>query len=147
MKKLAEHPSNSEEQQSAGQELINALSLELGIKLKSQNITLGTCSVQIDGYSENPPVLCEAWAHIGKPKGSQPDKIMTDVLKMLFCEKRLGRKFQKILLFSDEVAKKHFESANWYSSCLQDFLIELRLISLNEELSQKINQAQKRQYR
>ena len=141
------HPSNSEEQQIAGQELINALSLELGIKLKSHNILLGPCSVLIDGYSENPAVLCEAWAHIGKPRGSQPDKIMADVIKMLFCEKYLGRKFRKILLFSNEEAKRHFESNNWHSSCLQDFKIELKLISLNEVISIRVSQAQKRQYR
>jgi hypothetical protein len=142
------HPSSSNEQQEAGIVLVNALSDHLGIPLESKVLELGgDCTVQIDGYSDEPPVICEAWAHIGKPKGSQPDKVMADAFKLLFCEKCLCKKFRKILLFSDEVVRKHFSGSKWQAECLREHNIEVIALQLPVALLNKIKKAQERQYR
>jgi hypothetical protein len=145
---MVPHPSSSNEQRAAGIALVNALSDHLGITLESKVLELGgNCTIQIDGYSDEPPVICEAWAHIGKPKGSQPDKVMTDALKLLFCEKRLCKKFKKILLFSDEVAQHYFSGKSWQAESLREYDIEIITLQLPVARLNKIKKAQERQYR
>jgi len=145
---MVPHPSSSNEQQAAGIALVNALSDHLGIPLESKVLELGGhCIIQIDGYSDEPPVICEAWAHIGKPKGSQPDKVMADAFKLLFCEKHLCKKFRKILLFSDEVVRQYFSGKKWQAECLREHNIEVIALRLPVALLNKIEKAQERQYR
>lgn len=142
------HPSSSNEQQAAEIALVKALSAHLDIPLVSKVLELGSdCAMQIDGYSDEPPVICEVWAHIGKPKGSQPAKVMADAFKLLFCEKRLCKKFRKILLFSDEVVQQHFSGKKWQAECLREHNIEVIALQLPVTLLNKIEKAQKRQYR
>ncbi len=145
---MAPHPSSSNEQQAAGIALVNALSDHLGIALESKVLQLGDdCTIQIDGYSDEPPVVCEAWAHIGKLRGSQPDKVMADAFKLLFCEKLLRKKFRKILLFADDNAKRYFSGVNWQAKCLREHNIEVIALRLPAALLNKIAKAQERQYR
>lgn len=145
---MVPHPSSSNEQQAAGVVLVNALSDHLGIPLESKVLELGgDCTIQIDGYSDEPSVICEAWVHVGKPKGSQPDKVMADAFKLLFCEKRLCKKFRKILLFSDEVVLQYFSGNKWQAECLRERNIEVMALPLSVALLNKIEKAQERQYR
>jgi hypothetical protein len=145
---MAPHPSSSNEQQAAGIALVNAFSHYLGVPLESKVLELGgDCTVQIDGYSDEPPVICEAWAHIGKLRGSQPDKVMADAFKLLFCEKLLRKKFRKILVFADDDVKQYFSSAKWQAKCLRKHNIEVITLRLPAALLNKIARAQERQYR
>ena len=128
--------------------MVNALSHHLGVPLESRVLELdGHCTVQLDGYSDDPPVICQAWAHIGKPRGSQPDKVMSDAFKLLFCEKLLRRKFRKILVFADEKAKQYFAGTSWLASCLREYGVEIVTLQLHPVLLSKIERAQERQYR
>jgi len=145
---LVAHPSSSDEQQAAGIALVNALSRHLGVPVESKVLELGgDCTLQIDGYSGRPPVICEAWAHIGKLRGSQPDKVMSDAFKLLFCEKLLRRKFRKILVFADEKAKQYFAGTSWLATCLREYGIEIVTLQLHPVLLSKIERAQERQCR
>ena len=144
---MADHPSRSDEQRQAGAALVEALATYLGIPLQDKLLELDGCSAQVDGYSEEPPVLCEAWAHVGKPKGSQPDKVMSDALKLLFCEGRLQRKFRKILLFSDESAQQYFTGGSWMAECLRAHEIETITLQLPSGLKAEVENAQRRQRR
>jgi len=146
---MVNHPSVSREQQEAGKTLVNALSLKLGVPLEQERtLDFGSgCTVKIDGYSANPPILCEAWAHYGKPKGSQPYKIMTDALKLIFTEKCLRKEHRKILLFSDEGARKPFVSKNWKAQFLREYSIETKVFPLPKKQREELIEAQKRQYR
>jgi len=142
------HPSNSDEQQVAGIALVNALSRYLGIPLESKVLELGAdTTVQIDGYSDEPPVMCEAWAHIGRPRGSQPDKVMSDAFKLLFCERLLHKKFRKILVFADDKVKQYFSGVNWQANCLREHHIEVITLRLPAALLNKVEKAQERQHR
>lgn len=138
---------DSGEQREAEEYLIRALSHELGIELRKREFPLGYVKLEVDGYSESPPVLCEAWAHHGPPKSAQKNKVMTDALKMMFIEKTLSRTSRKILLFADEVAAKHFRGRSWMAQALEALEIETLTISLPDALKEKVKLAQKRQYR
>ena len=145
---MSVHPSDSSEQRRAGEVLIQALSSQLGIQLKEKILAMSNdCLVEIDGYSENPPILCEAWVHYGKPRGAQYNKIMKDAFKMLFVEKDQGKKYKKILLFCDEDAQKLFTERSWQAQCLRLHDIETKIHSLPKERETRIKKVQKRQFR
>ncbi len=143
------HPSSSGEQKEAGIELIRALSSSLGVAIKENvQLDLGNgCTVEVDGYSDEPPILCEAWAHYGKPRGGQPHKIMTDAFKLVFTEKCKGKTYQKILLFCEEDSRKSFIKGSWQAQCLRVYDIKTEVYSLPTELECRVKKAQKRQYR
>ena len=148
---MSNHPSNSRVQQEIGKELVETFFLKLGSPLVPEKDfllenTLGhKCKVKIDGYSKDPPILCEAWVHCGKPKGGQPSKIIKDALKLLFTEKRLKKEHRKILLFCDEDSRKHFTRKSWQAECLRDYGIETEVYHLSEEQKQRLKEAKKLQ--
>ena len=144
-------PGSSHEQTKAEEMLILAFGKKIGAQLRKVRIKVGSGDeksfVELDGYSEHPPVLCEAWAHIGPPKPAQQNKIMKDALKLIFLEKKLGKKCKKVLIFADENACKPFVSGKWMAVCLREYGIEMRTIPLSSGLRRKVLEAQKRQYR
>jgi len=144
---MLRHPSDSSEQRDAEVDLITGLSKELGVPLQKRELDLTTCAIQIDGYSENPPIMCEAWAHRGKPKGGQPHKVLTDAFKLLFADTVLGKKHRKILVFADEAARKPFVEHGWQAQCLEHFGFETYVVSLPKEQLERIKKAQERQRR
>ena len=145
---MVAHPSSSSEQKEAGVALIHALSSSLGVALKEKRLELGGgCIVEVDGYSDEPPILCEAWVHYGRPRGAQFDKIMTDAFKLVFIEKRKGKTYKKILLFCDEDARKPFTEGSWQAELLRDYSIETQIYYLPKEREQRVKKARKRQYR
>ena len=141
------HPSDSSEQRKAEVALIAGLSKELGVSLQKRELDLTTCAIQIDGYSEDPPIMCEAWAHRGKPKGGQPHKVLTDALKLLFADTVLGKIHRKILVFADEAARKPFVEHGWQAQCLKHFGFETYVVSLPKDQLERIEKAQERQRR
>lgn len=141
------HPSDSSEQRKAEVALIAGLSKELGVLLQKRKLDLKTCAIQIDGYSENPPIMCEAWAHRGKPKGGQPHKVLTDAFKLLFADTLLGKIHRKILVFADEAARKPFVEDKWQAQCLKHFGFETYVVSLPKDQLERIEEAQERQRR
>ena len=144
---MLRHPSDSSEQRDAEVALIAGLSKELGVPLQKRELDLTTCVIQIDGYSENPPIMCEAWAHRGKPKGGQPHKVLTDAFKLLFADTVLGEIHRKILVFADEAARKPFGGDKWQAQCLKHFGFETYVVSLPKKRLEMIDRAQKRQRR
>ena len=109
---------------------------------------------QVDGYSENPPILCEIYSRIGKMKVAQHNKIGKDILKMLLIEKMHNKTFRKIIAFANEEAASTFSGGeSWYSKlCFipmgkDNFNIEILVIDIPLELKESLLNAQKRQYR
>lgn len=140
------HPSDSSEQQKAGFLLVDSVSKKLGVRLKTTRLELGQgCTVELDGYSEVPPILCEVWAHLGVPRGSQPDKIMSDALKLLFCERSLATTFRKIIVFADQAAASPFIGNGWKAACLKQHGIEIIVLNLSGTPARKVKEAQERQ--
>jgi hypothetical protein len=143
---MSNHPSRSSEQQQSGGSLVHLLSRELGVQLRSAILPLHDgCTVQIDGFSKARRLMCEAWSHMGRPRGSQPDKVMSDALKLIFCEKSLGGSFRKILVFADEAAAKPFIGNSWQAACLRQQGIEVQVLALPDDLVKQISDAQNRQ--
>ncbi len=122
---MSGEPGESKEQQEAERHIISQLSSDLGLSLPSRWYTFDEVRVAVDGASSVSQVLCEAWAHIGRPK-------------LLFIEKRMGGPRRKILAFADEEASRTFSSRGWHSACLRAFNIETHTVALPPDIRQKI---------
>ena len=141
--------SDSPEQRYAEQWLIGALSDKKGIKLTKKRWPLSKGNwMELDGFCESPPVLCEAWAHIGPPKSAQKYKVMTDAFKLLFASELINEPAnEKILLFADPDAAAHFRGKSWMAQCLLKHDINVEVVEPPADLRDTILNAQRRQYR
>lgn len=142
------HPSDSTEQQLAHKEILSLLNSKFQLNLESKKILINDTLFQVDGYSENFPILCEIYSRIGKMKVAQHNKIGKDILKMLLIEKMQNKTFRKIIAFADEEAASSFSGGeSWYSKLKDHFNIEIIIIQISSELKESLINAQKRQYR
>lgn len=142
------NPSDSTEQQLAHKEILSLLNAKYQLKLESRKVLINDTLFQVDGYSENPPILCEIYSRIGKMKVAQHNKIGKDILKMLLIEKMQNKTFRKIIAFADEEAASSFSGGeSWYSKLKDHFNIEILVIDIPSKLKESLLIAQKRQYR
>ncbi|HMN24808.1 MAG TPA: hypothetical protein PKE38_09925 [Ignavibacteriaceae bacterium] len=142
------HPSDSTEQHIAHKKILFLLNEKYQLKLESRKVLINDTLFQVDGYSENPPILCEIYSRIGKMKVAQHNKIGKDILKMLLIEKMHNKTFRKIIAFADEEAASTFSGGeSWYAKLKDNFNIEIVVIDISLELKESLLIAQKRQHR
>ncbi|WP_432507405.1 hypothetical protein [Kineococcus arenarius] len=128
--------------------MFDALAARLFVRLAPERITLSDGSwVEVDGVSQEPPVLVEAWAHQGPPKGAQRNKVLADAFKLAHVAKALGGRHRKILCFSDDAAAAPFTGRSWYAGALHAAGVECHVVALDEEWRQRALEAQRRQFR
>ena len=101
--------------------------------------------IQPDFYSAEHCVIGEIFAHIGKPKKAQDNKIANDILKMLLLEKIAGKPYRKIIVVCDEQEEKKLKGLSALSESIRQFGIEIMYIQIDEKLRQEILNAQERQ--
>ena len=140
---LDSNPGNSLIQRNAELEMISWLETNLNCKLKPKRLMISDdVRLELDGFSENPRIICEAWAHQGAPKSAQKYKVMNDAMKMVLARSILGNQFRAILLFADDLAAKHFRGNTWQAAALQANQIEIFVAALPEALKTEIKTAQ-----
>lgn len=128
--------------------MLAILARELGVTLKGRRFLTKTgARAEVDGVSEEPPVLVEARAHQGPPKSAQKAKVLTDAIKLVWLEQKFLPGARKILLFSDPAAARHFQGRTWAATAIVDFGIEIRVVELPAEQQAAIRAAQVRQFR
>ena len=84
-------------------------------------------------YSADNCIIGEIFAHIGKPKKAQDNKIANDILKMLLLEKIAGKHYRKIIVVCDEQEEKKLKGSSALSESIRQFGIEILYIEINEE--------------
>jgi len=142
------NPANSAIQRSAEFEMMAWLETQLECTLKPKRIMLSEAvRLELDGYSDDPLIVCEAWAHQGTPKAAQKYKVMNDAMKMVLARSILGDQGRAILLFADDLAAKHFRGNTWQAAALKANRIEIFVAALPESLKTDIKAAQRLQYR
>lgn len=128
--------------------MLAILGRELGAELRGRRFVAASgASAEVDGVSEGPRILVEAWAHQGPPKSAQKAKVLTDAFKLVWLEQHFLPGARKILLFSDPAAARHFQGRTWAAAAIADFAIELRVVELPAEQRAAIRAAQVRQVR
>ena len=101
--------------------------------------------IQPDFYSESDLILGEIFAHIGKPKKAQDNKISNDILKMLLLEKVSGKNYRKIIAVCDETEMKKLKGLSALAESIRQFHIEVLYVRIDESLKNKLLDAQCRQ--
>lgn len=101
--------------------------------------------IQPDFYSEESNLIGEIFAHIGKPKKGQDNKIANDILKMLLFEKIKEKKFRKIIVVCDDAEYKKLKGQSALAESIRQFDVEIVFIELEESVRNKIIEAQENQ--
>ena len=101
--------------------------------------------IQPDFYSEEKNIVGEIFAHIGKPKKAQDNKIANDILKMLLLEKVKGQSFRKILVVCDKEEQQTLTGLSALAESIRQFGIEVMYVEITEDLKKELLLAQERQ--
>jgi len=138
--------SDSEAQRMAQPFMLEALSRELGHRLR----TPPHGELAVDGHCPDPPILCEAWAHIGPPKAAQSNKVLSDAFRLVYLADvavRAGRRRPRLILcFCDAEAARPFrDGRGWRAMALAHFGIERHVINLPADVRARVLEAQRLQ--
>ena len=142
----------SDVQQAAEQLMLAELSQILNVTLVKASIPIGTARVSIDGFyrESNKIILAEAWAHLGKAKSAQRNKVLIDLLKLALISTILRRanddlKVESYLVFEDREAASLVTGKSWASIAAAEFHINAQIVALFTATLTLIKDAQRRQ--
>ena len=143
------HKSSSHVQMLAEDIIFQQVEKILDTKLeKNKKIYMANNSytyIQPDIYSWEDGIVGEIFAHIGKSKKAQYNKISNDILKMLLLEKKSGKQFRKIIVVCDDIEYQQLQGKSVLAESIREFGIEIIIVNLDETLRMKILEAQERQ--
>lgn len=142
----------SDVQQLAEQLMVGEFSRQLGRELGKATIPIGKNKVTVDGFhrDDNRLTLVEAWAHVGKAKPAQRNKVLGDMLKLAFVSSVLRKSYPALsveshLIFADLSAASVVNGNGWAALAAKEFGIAMQVIALSEEVISTIKEAQRRQ--
>ncbi len=101
--------------------------------------------IRPDFYSQEHKIIGEIFAHIGKPKKAQNNKIANDILKMLLFEKHKQTEYLKVIAVCDEAEYRALNGDSALAESIRRFGIKLLLIPLEDEQRDNLLAAQARQ--
>lgn len=143
------HKSSSHVQMQAEEVIFQKVEEMLGITLeKNRKIYLADNAftyIQPDFYSEDSKIIGEIFAHIGKPKKAQDNKIANDVLKMLLLEKITGHQYRKMIVVCDVAEQKKLHGQSALAESIRQFGIEIMYIELDDNMRVQLIKAQELQ--
>jgi hypothetical protein len=145
-------PGDSSEQRAAERVMLDLLGTQMGRELDPVRITVPSGErVEVDGADADAShtVLAECWAHQGPPKSAQRHKVLADAFKLAWIATIIYPRPQLILCMSDPLAAAPFlpGTRSWAARALQDLDIVVSVVSLPDDLRQRLQEAQRRQYR
>jgi hypothetical protein len=94
--------------------------------------------------------LVEAWAHVGKAKAAQRNKVLGDMVKLALVTSALRRsypslKLESYLVFADSTAANVVNGKGWASLAAKEFGIATQVIALSNDVINTIKEAQRKQ--
>jgi hypothetical protein len=132
--------------------MIAEFSRELSRELAAATIPIGAAQVRVDGFHKDDRrvTLVEVWAHIGKAKAAQRNKVLSDMLKLALVTSVLRRSYpvlnvESYLVFADVEAAKVVTGKGWASLAAKEFGVESKVITLSPDIVRAIREAQKKQ--
>jgi hypothetical protein len=141
---------DSGEQRDAERVMLDLVGARMGRELNPDRITVPSGErVEVDGADAGRTVLAECWAHQGPPKSAQRHKVLADAFKLAWIATTLYPRPQLVLCLSDPLAAAPFMPAarSWAARALEDHGITVAVVTLPDDLRQRLLQAQLRQYR
>lgn len=139
------HPSDSHEQRSAEELILQAVSASIGVELAPRSLRLdGGARADVDGAAPDESVLVEVFAHQGRLRGAQFHKVARDALKLI----TLGRSrpsSRLIIAFGDRDAAACVNAKSWLAESLRAWRVEVLTVDLDEDVRAGLRSAQARQ--
>lgn len=146
MKLNSRHVSDSLEHSEAETTVLGLVQLKAGCSLAEETLPLGDgVLVKVDGINRDHRVLCEVYSRIGRLKGSQPDKLASDMLKLVLAERALGGTWRKLLCLADSEAAKCLQGKSWLAAAARQMGFEVVVVELPSSTRERILAAQRRQ--
>lgn len=141
--------SSSRFQQEMEKKLFPIIQKELGLVLLSNpRIPINTersIFMQPDFYSREHQVIGEIHIHAGRIKGSQPDKIAADILKMLLHDRVFNCQFQKYIVVCSQEEYAQLNGNSTLAEAIRQFDIHVMLILLEADDQGELNNVMKKQ--
>ena len=139
---------DSREQREAEPLMLAWLGAHLGARFERRRMRFDDGSwLELDGASDDPPILVEAWAHQGPPKSAQKMKVVNDAFKLLAVRHLVPEGTRLILLLADEAAARPFRAGTWRSAAMREAGIEVMVAELPDAVRARLRAAQERQFR
>ena len=91
-----------------------------------------------DFYSEEKRIIGEIHTHMGKLKGGQPDKIASDILKMMLFEEVHGKKFSKYIVVCDEKEKEQLTGISFLAEAIRHYDIHVLCLDVGADNYEKL---------
>ena len=136
---------DSSTQQEIEEYLFNKISEKLGVKFEhNPTICLNEekkVYIEPDFYSEEKRIVGEIHTHKGRLKPAQRHK----VLKMLLLDEVHGTKYKKYIVVCSDEEEKQLKGSSHLAFTLKTFEIEVKKITLPEELDKKLEETMKKQ--
>ncbi len=143
------HKSSSHIQAKAEEVIFSQIEILFNIRFeKNKKLYLADNAftyIQPDFYSKEHLIVGEIFAHIGKPKKAQDNKVANDILKMLLLEKTTGKQYRKIIVVCDTTEKKKLEGKSVLAESIRQFGIEILYVEIDTNMKQQIMDAQELQ--
>lgn len=117
-------------------------SIEANVKLVISGTDTYICP---DFYSSKGNIIGEIHTHLGRLKGSQTDKIASDILKMLLWEKVTGKEYKKYIYVCNNEELAQLQGKSALAVAIRQYGIRLRLYELGEDDAKKLESAMRRQ--
>jgi len=141
-------PGDTAEQRTAEAVILAAVGAELGVSLTPRRLLLGDgVYIEVDGVCDEPPVLCEVWAHQGPSKVAQGHKVLHDALKLFLAAEVRTPRPRLVLALTDAAATSRFRGRSWYALALHRLGVELLVVDIPQDLRDTLRAAQTRQFR
>lgn len=140
------HPSSSHVQLEAESLLVQNTAKLLNIQLeRNPKLYLDesrTIYMQPDFYSSEHCIVGEIFAHIGRPKKAQDNKIANDILKMLLLDKIKDKVHKKYIVVCDPEEKEKLEGKSVLAESIRQFGVEILCINIDDKTRRKLLHAQ-----
>jgi len=114
--------------------MIAWLVTRLGVTLSPLSIGLSNGSrLEIDAASDDPPILCESWAHQGELSSAHQRELLSKAFKLVAARRLKGDHHRLILLLGSDDVAQHIQSGDgWHAAALAVEDIEILVAELDQ---------------
>lgn len=121
------HPSDSAAWRNAETALLQWLSTRDGISLAPRKFPLPEGGhVELDGYSDEPRVLCEVYSRLGRVAGSTVYKACADAMKLVWLRDTEFPGARVVLLIANEELERRLTAGRgWRPQMLRTYGVEI----------------------
>ena len=98
---------------------------------------------QIDLIIENDKsnIMVEVYATVGKALSAKKRKLVSDAFKMLYYEKKIGKKFDKYIITVDDADWKNSIENTWQIDAFKELGINILYFEISGEQKDKLQKA------